>query len=392
MKKNIFLIALSSFLLLTGCQSGNNPTTTSNISHGINTTPWTSAEIAIMNDAIGTTLPEGPFSNNRESEGYIDEQDGAYTFYMYDTSCGDISSQYATILGAYGYTSEGIDNSYGYDIYFYYKNVTADSIICVQFGYYPGDTEYAAGLDLFAWLYDEDSSNNNPSTGEVSQWTNDEKSIMNEAIGMVLPDGPFSNNRESEGYIDETDGAYTFYMYDPSCGNVSEQYASILENNGWTFDGIDNSYGYDDYLFYIELSSTEIACVEYFDYPGDEEFDPGLYLYAWIYTDSSSDGSDEWPYASWDELDVNSYFTGYGTIPEVPGYGYDFYYFDETVYVFALTDSNIEDTYTTILENDGWTVDETYYAEYGIIANKGSIEMCFYYDTGYLTLVAYVVE
>ena len=147
------------------------------------------------------------------------------------------------------------------------------------------------------------------------------------------------------------------------------------------------------YLYYIETISGDFICVQFSYYPGDEDYAEGVELYAWIYTESSSDGSgEEWAYASWDELNVNSYFTGYGTIPEVPGYGYDFYYFDDTLYVWVLTDSNIEDTYTSILENNGWTIDTSYYAEYGIIANKGNIELCFYYDYGYFTLVAYVVE
>lgn len=391
-----YLIPLLTTLFLAGCNGGTNPQGTTSTPNNP-TTPtqgnyasWTEEEKAIMIDAIGTILPEGPFSNERQSEGYIDEYDGAYTFYMFDGSCGDVSTQYASILENAGYSSLGVDNSYGYDVYTFgaYASLDSEDIICVQFGYYPGDDEYEPGIDLYAWIYSEDSSdnggNNDPVIGETTSWTEDEKAIMMDAIGMILPEGPFSNERESEGYIDEYDGAYTFYMFDGACGDVSAQYASILENAGWIDDGTDDSYGYLIYYFYLPVdgSDTDFIYIQLDYYPGDDEYEPGIDLYAWIYSSDSSEGGD-WMYTSWPEADINDLFTGLTTIPAVPGTGFDLYDYEGQIIVMAETNSDIENTYCDILEDAGWTVDLSNYDEYGIIATSAAndIELCFYYDS-----------
>ena len=357
---------------------------------------WTNDEITIMMDAIGTTLPEGPFSSERQSEGYVDEYDGAYTFYMFDPSSGNVCAQYASILEDEGYTSDGTDNSYGYTLYFYYLPVDGSNtdLIYVQFGYYPGDDEYAPGIDLYAWIYSdaEQSGGNEGTTGEISSWTSDEITIMMDAIGTTLPEGPFSSDRESEGYVDEYDGSYTFYMFDPSSGNVCAQYASILSNAGFDDDGSDDSYGYTIYNFSKLSNNDELICVQFSYYPGDDEYEAGIDLYAWIYSEGEGEA---WMYESWPSAEIASFLNGLTSLPEVPGTGFDLYDYDGALFLYAETESNIESTYTNILVNAGWTVDDSEYDTYGIIAISSSndVEICFYYDFdyGYFILMAYAI-
>ena len=231
-------------------------------------------------------------------------------------------------------------------------------------------------------------------TGEISSWTSDEITIMMDAIGTTLPEGPFSSERQSEGYVDENDGAYTFYMFDPSSGNVCEQYASILEDEGYTSDGTDNSYGYTLYFYYLPVdgSNTDLIYVQFGYYPGDDEYAPSIDLYAWIYSEGEGEA---WMYESWPSAEIASFLSGLTSLPEVPGTGFDLYDYDGALFLYAETESNIESTYTNILVNAGWTVDDSEYDTYGIIAISSSndVEICFYYDFdyGYFILMAYAI-
>ena len=388
-----YLIPLLATLFLAGCNGGTNPqgttsTTNNPTTEQNNFASWTTEEEAIMMEAIGTILPEGPFSNSRESEGYVDDYDGAYTFYMFDGGCGDVSVQYASILENAGYSSLGVDNSYGYDVYTFgaYVSLDSEDIICVQISYYPGDTEYEPGIDLYAWTYQEnnsgDNDENDPIIGAFASWTNAEKEIMMDAIGTVLPEGPFSNSRESEGYVDDYDGAYNFYMFDGECGDVSAQYVSILENERFTLIDESDNYGYVIYTLFKYLEETNhTILVQISYYPGDDEYAPGIDLYAWT-SGEDNESNAGWMYTSWPEADLMTIFEGLSKIPAVPGTRFDLYDYDGQIILMAETESNVEDVYIDILENVGWIVDLSYYEEYCIFANSptNDIELCFYYD------------
>ena len=375
MKKNIILFAFSLFLL-GGCSRGELPTT-NNQETG---TAWTEDEKIYMQNAIGKVLPQGPFSNERQSEGYIDEVDNAYTFYMFDQGSGDVCNEYGLILENNGYYNGGSDDTYGYPFYFYYQPVSNSDAdyIYIQCSYFPGNENLVAGFELVAWIY-SDVKEDEGVTGEISSWTNDEITIMMDAIGTTLPEGPFSSERQSEGYVDEYDGSYTFYMFDPSSGNVCAQYASILSNAGFDDDGSDDSYGYTIYNFSKLSNNDELICVQFSYYPGDDEYEAGMDLYAWIYSEGEGEA---WMYESWPSAEIASFLSGLTSLPEVPGTGFDLYDYDGALFLYAETESNIESTYTNILVNAGWTVDDSEYDTYGIIAISSSndVEICFYQD------------
>lgn len=237
------------------------------------------------------------------------------------------------------------------------------------------------------------NKSNNETTSSYANWTDNEKSYMNEAIGTTLPEGPFSDKRESGGYTDDSDGAYTFYMFDTGVNDVSNEYASILESNGYTSDGSDDSYGMTYYFYYKEISNseTDFIYVQFGYYPGDDDYEAGFDLYTWIYSESDYDyGDDDFDYetyTSWPEDTVNTFLNGATSVPAVEGTEYLAYidtdeYGDYLCIMITTDSSNIEESYTATLTSAGWTIDDSEYDVYGLFATSSNEDVLlqYYYD------------
>ncbi len=250
------------------------------------------------------------------------------------------------------------------------------------------------------------NKSNNETTSSYANWTDNEKSYMNEAIGTTLPEGPFSDKRESEGYTDDSDGAYTFYMFDTGVNDVSNEYAAILESNGYTSgytsDGSDDSYGMTYYFYYKEISNseTDFIYVQFGYYPGDNDYEAGFDLYTWIYSESDYDyGDDDFDYetyTSWPEEDLNSFLNGATEVPAVEGTEFIAYIeIYEGVDYFCIwasvNDSDIENTYTATLTAAGWEIDDSEYEEYGLFAtspNEDILLQYYYYDELFIIYIS----
>lgn len=252
------------------------------------------------------------------------------------------------------------------------------------------------------------TTGNNPTTGTNSTggtssayatWTSDEISYMTTAIGETLPEGPFSNNRKSEGYTDEYDGAYTFYMFDSGINDVSNEYARILENNNYTSDGSDDSQEMTYYFYYkpVSNSETDYIYIQFGYYPGSDEYVAGFDLYAWIYSESSSDDDFDFgfdTYTSWPEDIVDSFLNGATSIPEIEGSEFLVYVdedeYGEYLFMSINTGSNIEESYTATLTAAGWNVDDSDYEESGYVAisKNEDVLLQYYYDDAFIMFIS----
>ncbi len=392
MKKSYFLLSLVSLLVVTGCNNkpndSQNTNTDGSASNGIISnvegaiSDWSEQDKSDMQEAIGMILPVAPLTSAYQNESYVDDYDNAFTFYVYDETIGDQSAAYGSSLVAAGFTYDGSDDTYGYEMNFYYKENGDNSYAYVQIDYFPTGYEsegYNPCFEIYAWTYTE-----TPTIDvEPMAWSTQDKADMQEAIGMILPEAPLSSSYQNESFTDSSDGAFTFYVFDETVGDQTSTYGEILTAAGFTFDYSDDSYGYEMQIYYLDLDDGNSACVQIDYFPTgyeSEGYNPCFEIYAWTYSDGGITYN-EWPASSIAAFINDSSVT----VPSFESDSYAVYDYSEYGFYMYLiegeVESNIETAYTTALISAGWTVDDSDYEESGYVATLKNVSLVYYYDT-----------
>lgn len=395
---------------------------------------WDDLTVENSLDVIGEVIPYVALASNYQSMAYTDDY-GDYVLYVYDETSNNLLTNYGNTLEANGYEFYSSDNEYGYEINVYSKD-TSNGTILVQYDFYPGDEEYAAGNEIYAWIdggnqggddeggyddiekststtfpssainayingvtsdqvpsfesseykyynyngkfmveglvssditssykvacenagytvtEDEDAyglyyvainedetleivfyvfdyeglyfyleitaasngGGNQGGSGDVnvdtsSQWNESTQQALLNVVGEIIPFVALASDYESGSDTDE-DGDYV-YICDTYMSNLLVDYGNTLVANGYQLYGSDNSNGYEDYLYYKDIENGTIY-VEYFFFPGDDEYYSSNMIYVWLETsgDSSSDngnqGNDGSSINSTNKIDMSS--------------------------------------------------------------------------------------
>lgn len=214
------------------------------------------------------------------------------------------------------------------------------------------------------------------STPDVTgSWDNDIKEIMNIILGEELPFFAFEEYSLSYGVASDYEGPYLFLM-DNSETNTIQNYGNVLKANGFTYDFMDSSYGYDAYYY----TKGNIK-VQYEYYPGDDEYYPGNEIYAWV-SDYPGYSNTEWT----DDIEaLMELFVG--TVIPFVALDTDTLTIEgasEYFWIYDLSSTNVLSNYGDTLEEAGYTyvsTDDTY--GYDIVTYcKGDIYVDYSYYPG----------
>ena len=335
-------------LSLTSCNESNSSSTSNNNQPPINSSSsnqdipsttikdWKSEDKQLMNDLLNETIPVAPLTDNYVCLQDSDEN-GDY-IYIYDESSMDVSAEYGTILLSQQYISEG--SEYGYD--YYSKMINDTDYIVLQVGYFQGDSEYSASMDIFAWL---ESSSVNPDD-IITSWDEELLSLMQNILKMTLPVAPISTNYTFTSYIDIEDDEIV-YINDAVIGNIVDEYGAILENNDFAY--IEGDEQYSTYLY--SLSTTQAV---YIQINFDQTF--GFEIYAW------ADIDDTTYFDTWPAEEITNGLNGIElTIPAyelTDQYGFALYDLENSSFMISIYSVTITAVaeYTNILKAANWTM------------------------------------
>ena len=189
-------------------------------------------------------------------EAYVNDDDEYVPDTFYVVLEGDQIENCISLLKLAGFEAELVENT-GYDLdwdtyelieYTYYTGVAYDSKQTVYINI--ATDEYGNTLVSFN-NYDDLFCKNKTSN---TDWTDDEKALMNEVLGYVLPFMPFGEDYEVIDWSDETWDC--LYLEDSYFEDLSEQYIKVLLDNGYKVDSTsydDDCYYYDNGTYYIEV-------------------------------------------------------------------------------------------------------------------------------------------
>lgn len=228
-------------------------------------TAFTPAEKALFTEVIGETIP---FLANNEY--YVEtgsDEAGTYVnFYTYGNTEAEFEAYRASLTDytlADTHTGEG-----GATVYSYEKGS-----ICLDISYCPTDDGYIT--DVFVYICDEggDDTPTDPSDKLYTDFTADEKDLLNSLFGTVIPFIP--NNEYYVELLNDEYGDYiNFYTY----GNTEAEFNAYRNSlTGYTFD---QSY-VDDYgdTVYCYVNGDICLDISYYLYEGEYVVD--AYIYLW---------------------------------------------------------------------------------------------------------------
>lgn len=342
-------------------------------------TAWPSDLSALMVNLLQEELPFVALADNYDYE--------SNQIYIYDNSNVNYLVTYGATLEANGYELVYNDESNGYPIYEYVKNINSNTMIVVDFDYYPGDEYTYPCNEIAARL-----------SHLTTEWPN-------EAIAEIIA----SENRTM---IPEF-GALTTYEYycatdaitivgDVDDKNIGTGYTDCAKENGLLV-GLDidwNLFEYYEYLydweenFAVTMSSSfeENATSGYFSitisksektYDSLESAFPADAIITFL-----GDVTTEIP----------SFAIAEGNTYKVINEEADEFGTPASLSILAIDNGTIgtdslEDTYKTTVTNAGYTVDDGQYEDYGYIATSADnkVGLTFYTESGvfylYISLV-----
>lgn len=337
-------------------------------------TAWPAELLEMMNTSFGKTIPFVALAENYE---YSSDEDGLY---IMDETSTDYLTNYGTALEEAGFTKATEDDSYGFTIYQYYVQANDDYNLVVEYSFYPGD-DYglsSAGNSIAMYL--------NQIIKEVKSdtWPASEiASVIDDGCKLTVPQFAVS-------------GQYTYYFY----GTGIYVYGSVSSD---IFDAYDASLMDEGFVL-------------------GYNFLQGYYYYDWEENVSVAYGYDEDEKVftisiqplepSYDELlasfpqDKITTFLGDSTV-EIPSFAiqegetYKYSLFEEededdgSISYYLEIDAkdagevgtnSLEDTYKALLEEKGWTIDDSDYDYYGYIATSGDVTVSFFTEMGVFSL------
>ncbi len=254
-------------------------------------TDFTDDEKKLLNERFGFVIPFLP-NNEYVLEVYTYESAEAteegYNFYAFEVT----SEEFAKYLALFdSFTSDGTEEDDNGDAWYYFSS--GDVMIDLAYYYYDDAECYI--LDLYIYVYTSitspDDSGNSGSgdsgnTGPFTDFTAEEKQLMTDRLGQLIP---FLTNNEYylEEYDYSEDGysecGVNFYTF----GNTQAEFEEYLKNfDSYTLDGTEEDE-YGDTWYYYSKGDLAIDVTFYY-YNGNYVLD----MYAYIVTEGESGSGD----------------------------------------------------------------------------------------------------
>lgn len=344
-------------------------------------TAWPSDLSALMNTLLNEELPFVALAENYEYE--------SNQIYIYDTSNVNYLVTYGATLEANGYVLAYNDESNGYPIYEYVKEINTNTMIVVDFDYYPGD-EYTYPCNEIA--------------ARLSHLTNE---WPNEAIAKIIT----SENRTMIPEFGAASG-YEYYcatdaitivgdVYDK---DIETGYADCAKENGLLvgFDIDWNLFEYYEYLYDWEENFAVTISSSFEDNETRGYFSITISKSEKTYDSLESAFPTETIATFLGEVttEVPSFAIAEGNTYKVTNEEADeLFGTPASLSILAIdngvvgTDS-LEDTYKTTVTNAGYTVDDSQYEDYGYIATSADkkVSLNFYTENGVFYLYISLAE
>ena len=230
-------------------------------------TEWDAELVELMEEVLGTEIPFVALESSTLQYGVEEDESGEY-IYIVDSCSTNLLGGYADTLEAAGYEHYVTDTSYGYEITVY----TLGDLI-IQYSYFPGNTQYLAGNEIYAWVEAvEEGYAPGVENGVVVAWPEDLASDMETYLGEQIPVAPFEAETFDYVYWVE-DGSFEGMIADASAESIAEAYEQILLDAGYECLG----EGMDSYL--VAYMKDNIY-IEFGYFPGDDNYVAGNEL--WI--------------------------------------------------------------------------------------------------------------
>ena len=333
--KKIGLLLLSAFttLAITGC-GGKTDTGDS----------WPDEVKNEMEQIIGEALPYVELAAGYQ-HGIAEDADGQY-FYLTDESTVNLLGDYGNILTKGGYQYHSVDTEEGYEINFYTKGN-----IVVQYDFFPGTTEYAAGNEIYAWV-ENGGGDVDPGQTTLTAWPSELETLLTNTVGTTIPFVALAANFAYGMYDEET-----VYIYDETSTNYLSTYGNTLVSNGFALADQDSSYGYDIYLYQKDLNEDYSLLVQYDFFPGTTEYAAGNEIYVYLNPIIKETTSDVWP------AEEIATLLGANCKVTVPSFmvndSYHYYYYEESLEIYGAVSSDISMTYQDSALANGFLVGTT---------------------------------
>ena len=309
----------------------SSPSSPSDSSSSNNSKNEWDAELAeLMETHIGETIPYVQL-NEESLEYYYYEDDYGYPIVaIFDESDVNLLVDYDDILLEAGYKLEEYYDAdyYGYEIYFYSKGN-----VLIQYDYYPGDEEYAAGNEIYVTVLELEEE---PEPGDSYSDPWPTALIESYFNGVSVPSVPNVSNYLVTDYMDFV-GLLAIEC--AASDGIEESYIAALEAEGFTVQ-YDSSYEQ-----YCATEATNSVQVDFYCYEG---------AFTVVLSEPVVALPSEWP----EDL-ISSY---YGvsipqpldaTVKEVV----DYYEYDETVVIEIEGDISTLEAYAVVLEAAGYSIE-----------------------------------
>jgi len=217
--------------------------------------PETDINVSLETNDVNIPAPtasEFPYFFEPES----DTEEGHYAATYYVILEGDQIETYLNTLKGAGYETKLVENKG--------ETINWDTYEVEEYTYYTG-TAYDPSYQLYISIQEDESGNtlimfNNfndvASKDRTSNtdWTNEEKELMNSTLHQVLPFMAFGSDYE---IYDDSDDEYTLLVLeDTYYEDLSADYIALLKNAGFKEDSTSYTstcYTYDNGLSYIEV-------------------------------------------------------------------------------------------------------------------------------------------
>lgn len=299
---------------------------------------WTAADISVMENLLGEAIPYVQLADNYVCVTETDA-DGDFV-YIYDESTTNLLTNYSATLEAagYKYVGEEKDATNTYTAYYYSKGD-----IVIQYDYYPGDSEYSASNEIYAWI---ETSIGGVQTTDTS-WPEELSTAMTNIFGEVLPfvalDEAYEYNWSEESKeLVILDNCDTDYL-------TQENYRATLEAAGFVLDEVDSSYGFDIITFTKAIDEDYQIILSMYFYPGDEEVSSGNEIDVRVDEIIHPVTSTTWPSEQIDTL--------LGATYNIPSFGvngdYTYYTYHGVLFISGEVDSDITEAYEAQANENG---------------------------------------
>ncbi len=337
--KNKYLLALISFLILTGC-SGNNGSNSSNNSNSNNSsseesiTDWEDSDKELIKKYCGVLLPfpTGLLNGQISVTEVNDDASGTSFLQIRDTSSSFTLADYHYDLENSGFTGvrdynnnlEQLDSN-GNPYYEFTKIDEKNEIgYILAYSFFSG-SETESSCNYIQCYNDFDATSN-----KANDWSDDEKDGFINFITEVIPFIKLGNR-----YTSSATDASTISLHDNYAKNLVDDYVSLLLKNGYEVD-TKNSKTYGYYCLNKDLEDGASIKATLYYFSGNHftfRYFPHVY--------SST---------SWPSEFINNYTSKVGiTIPSFDADDiklYSYYLKNGNAYVIAETkDENIESNY-----------------------------------------------